>query len=260
MFFISKIFTAIFLPPGIFIISLFIASFLAKKFKKTLLLTAFVFLILSTKYFGNFLLSPLEDPYNKPFYPQKGIDAVVVLAGGSVYSASNLPLSASSLKRFIYGLMIAKKYNLPVIYTGLNAFKKGKEDFAIKESVKELNEYLKLNIKITDKLSKDFSLICEKRSVDTYQNALFTKEIFEKAKIPNPKIYLVTSGYHMKRAEIIFKNIGFKVFPRATDFLKSKVSHYTAFLPSMGGFRVSYAAIHEYFGIAKAIILRGMKF
>ncbi len=260
MFFISKIFTSFLLPPGIFVISLFIASFLAKRFKKTLFFIALIFLLISTKHIGNYLLMPLEEPYNKAFQAKKGVDAVVVLAGGSIYKPPNIPLGGSSFKRLMYGLMIAKKENLPLIYTGLNAFKRGEEDFAIKETIKELNKYLNLNIEMSKTLQKKFCVISEKRSVDTYHNALFTKEIFNKAGIKKPKIYLVTSAYHMRRASIIFKNMGFEAIPEATDFLASKVSHYTAFIPSMGGFQSSFTAIHEYFGILKALILRGMKF
>ncbi|NPA81847.1 MAG: YdcF family protein [Epsilonproteobacteria bacterium] len=259
MFLISKLFTSFFLPPGIFILALFIASFYAKRFRKTLFAISFIFLLISIKYVANILLSPLESPYNKPFQPQKGVQAVVVLAGGSVYKAANLPLAGSSFKRFVYGLMIAKRENLPLIYTGINAFKRGEEDFAIKQTVQELNEYLHLNIPVSSTLKNEFCVIFEKRSVDTYRNALFTKKLFEENGIKNPKIYLVTSAYHMKRSEIIFKNTGFEVTPEATDFLISKVSHYTAFLPNMGGFQLSFVAIHEYFGILKAILLRGME-
>jgi len=40
MYVISKLFNYIMLPPGIFIIILFLASFYAKKFKKLFLLSA----------------------------------------------------------------------------------------------------------------------------------------------------------------------------------------------------------------------------
>ena len=78
------------------------------------------------------LLSPLENPYNKPLSFCKDVDGVVVLGGGKTKGANNLPLSADAFKRAIYGLMIAKKEKLPLIFTGGGLDKRYSESQALK--------------------------------------------------------------------------------------------------------------------------------
>ena len=189
------------------------------------------------------LLSPLENPYNKPLSFCKDVDGVVVLGGGKTKGANNLPLLADAFKRAIYGLMIAKKEKLPLVFTGGGLSKRYSESQAFIETMDELSS--SFGIKLDKK-----KIFLESKSLNTYQNAKYTRKIFEKMGIKKPIVYLVTSAYHMKRAIIIFKKFDFKVIPAATDF---KIDHrkynFYDFLPQMGAFRKSYIALHEYFGI-----------
>ncbi len=50
-------------------------------------------------------------------------------------------------------------------------------------------------------------LIIEKESRDTIGNAVYSKKIFLKKKLPQKKIVLITSDYHIKRALMIFTHI-----------------------------------------------------
>ncbi|HLC47302.1 MAG TPA: YdcF family protein [Candidatus Nanoarchaeia archaeon] len=50
-------------------------------------------------------------------------------------------------------------------------------------------------------------LILEEDSRDTVGNAVFSKKIFLKNKLPQKKIVLITSDYHMKRALMIFTHV-----------------------------------------------------
>ncbi len=254
IFYISKIFTSFLLPPGIFIAALFLSAFYAKKYKKLFLGFAIVFLIFSIRAFSNLLLSPLEEPYTKPFVKNKNAKAVVVLAGGSLIDSPNLPLYPGSLKRLIYGIMIAKKENLPLIYTGADTLKKEKQEKAIRQTIKELQKSLNLSLPIKNKIENRFCIVIEKYSLNTYQNALFTKKLFEKNGFKNPSIYLVTSAYHMKRSELLFKRMGFLVTPEATDFQLNKDINYAYFLPTFNALTTSFLALHEYFGIIKELI------
>ncbi len=56
----------------------------------------------------------------------------------------------------------------------------------------------------------------EGASLNTYQNAIFTKEILDRRGIT--RIILVTSAYHMPRSKRIFEKLGLTVVPAATDF------------------------------------------
>ena len=256
IYIISKLFTYIFLPPGKFIVAFFIASFFVKRLKLLFLSISVLFYLLSIEPVANLLLEPLEEPYNKPveFFDA---DAVVVLDGGSMLGSANLPLSTESFKRAMFGIMLAHKNNLPLIYTGVSA---ANHSNAFLDVVKELQDYFGLNISVTDRLTKDFSIVLEKKSVDTYQNAAFTKKLFEKQNILHPKIYLVTSAYHMKRSLKLYRHFGFDAYPAATDFkiAKKKTGYFVfSFFPNIGDLNRSYVALHEYFGLL-SLIIRGL--
>lgn len=57
----------------------------------------------------------------------------------------------------------------------------------------------------------------ETKSVNTEENALYSRELIESKDLPE-KIYLVTSALHMPRAVKIFREAGFEVYPQPTDF------------------------------------------
>jgi uncharacterized SAM-binding protein YcdF (DUF218 family) len=258
MYIISKLFTYLVLPPGIFIIIFLIASFYTKKFRIFFVFIALSFYALSNSYVSDWLLKPLESPFNKVFVKYNA-DAVIVLAGGSMVGSPNIPLATDAYKRAMYGLMIAKSNNLPLLFSGAGSYKAYTEADAFKNSMKELEINLGIHVNFQEKLHvKEFSLHVEDKSLDTYQNAKFSKDSFVKLGIKNPVIYLVTSAYHMKRSMLLYKYFGFKVIPAATDFkISIKPKTVWSYLPSMGALNNSYTALHEYAGIF-SLVLRGI--
>jgi uncharacterized SAM-binding protein YcdF (DUF218 family) len=242
MYVISKLFTYICLPPGIFIIILFLAAFFAKRAKFIFLLSAVLLWAISTKFIANLLLYPLEHiTYKDNIKP----NAVVVLGGGT---NSNDPLKAypDAFKREIYGLILAKKNNLPFIFTG-GGISKTKEAINVKKDIELITKTCNCNIKT----------YFEDRSLDTYENAKFTAKLFDKLHV-NKNIYLVTNAYHMKRAIILFKYFGFKIIPKPVGFYYNPQYTIWSIFPNMGSLYCSYKAIHEYFGIL-SLYLRGIK-
>lgn len=63
------------------------------------------------------------------------------------------------------------------------------------------------------------AILLESRALNTYENAVYTKEILARNKIK--KILLVTSAAHMPRSLAIFKKQGIDAIPAPTDFLIS---------------------------------------
>jgi len=235
MYILSKLFTYLFLPPGIFIVALFIASFYVRRFKWLFLSFSVVFYLLSIKPVANFLLTPLESIDNN----NTKADAVVVLAGGSNYSGV-IKAYPGAFKRKFYSFYLAKEKNLPLIFSGGGKRKHSEADNA------------KSDFKLLQKLSNSkLPIYYEDKSLNTKQNAIFTASLFSKLKLPKI-IYLVTSAYHMKRAIIYFKKAGFSVTPKAVDFKVEKEYNFYDYLPNMSNFKNSYLAIHEYIGIIVA--------
>ena len=239
MFIVSKLFTYLCLPPGIFVIILFLAAIYAKKAKIIFFSAAVLLWAISTKFIANALLYPLE--HN--FQTDKIIPNAVVVLGGGTNSYDTLKAYPDAFKREVYGLLIAKENNLPFIFTG-GGIKKTKAAENVKKDI-EL---------ITKTCGCKINTYYENKSLDTYENAKFTAALFKKLNFPK-KIYLVTSAYHMKRSIKLFKNFGFKIIPKPVGFFYNPAYTVWDIFPNAGSFFHSYKAIHEYFGLIKAILL-----
>ena len=100
------------------------------------------------------------------------------------------------------------------------------------------------------------AIVLEPKSLNTYQNAAYTKEILQKKGIN--KILLVTSAMHMPRSLAIFKKQGINAIPAPTDFLVSKQelsdpnysieSQLLSLIPETGNLDRTTQAIKEYIG------------
>lgn len=255
---LSKLFTYLVLPPGIFIFLLLIASFLTRKFRIFFLTCSVIFYGLSNTYCADILLKPLEKPYNVPLHVSS-VDAVVILGGGSLQGVANLPLSNEANKRALWGMLIAKKYNLPLLFSGAGTNKIYSESDAFKETIETLNTSFSLGIsQSTSLLEKKFSLRVENKSLDTYENAKLSKRLFEEEGIAHPTVYLVTSAYHMKRSIVLYEHFGFHVIPAATAFkISTQAKDIWDYLPNMGALEKSFIALHEYMGLV-SLKLRGI--
>ncbi|WP_456470693.1 YdcF family protein [Caminibacter sp.] len=241
MFIVSKLFTYLCLPPGIFVIILFLAGFYAKKAKIIFFSAAVLLWAISTKFVSNLLLYPLE--HN--FKADNITPSSVVVLGGGTNSNDVLKANPDAFKREVYGLLIAKENNLPFVFTG-GGIKKIKEAENIKKDIELITKTCDCKIKT----------YYEGKSLDTYENAKFTAALFKKLTIPK-KIYLVTSAYHMKRSVKLFKNFGFKIIPKPVGFFYNPAYTVWDIFPNAGSFFRSYKAIHEYFGLL-SLKLRGL--
>ena len=233
LFILSKIINAFLLPPGIFILLLFYLGY-KTKYKKSLSILAVFMWIISTKPISNLLLYPLEN-----IKTRKAKAPYVVVLGEGLVNKDIFKSSPHQFKRLVYGMCIASRKNIPLIFSGGT-----KESKAVKHDINYIENSFHFKIKT----------YYENKSKDTKQNAYFTAKLFKKYHFEK-KIYLVTSAFHMKRATIDFEKQGFKVIPRPTDYLNNYNYTWYNFLPSMNALYNSYWAFHEYLGILKAKFL-----
>lgn len=253
MFILSKLFTALVLPPGIFILALLGATIWAKRFRFFFFLCAVAFYGLSTPFISSKLLTPLESPYRAFNAPLQPLDGIIALGGG-VIQGQSLPLTSDALKRALAGVMLAKTYEVPLVYTG-GGEKSLSEAQGFARSLEAIFSPFDLRLEPLDTL-EGFGIVLEEQSRDTYENAQFTYPLFHKER---PYVILVTSAYHMRRATLLFEHAGFVVLPYATDF-KLEIpyeSSWRDYFPSFGSFARSYVALHEYAGIL-SLIPRGV--
>ena len=85
-------------------------------------------------------------------------------------------------------------------------------------------------------------------SLNTEQNARFSTDIL--ARVQVRKIILVTHAMHMRRAQAMFADQGFEVFPAPTDFSAWPELRWRDLLPSSEGRKLAKSALHEVFGLA----------
>jgi uncharacterized SAM-binding protein YcdF (DUF218 family) len=213
-FLLSKIF-GFFIQPLNFAILLLFAGLVATVFGRRRLAVgssaaALAVLALSAwTSLGALMLTPLEERYPKPVLPQK-VDGVVVLGGG-FEGAINLARGGYELNsggdRYVEAAILARRFPAAkiVISGGAGAL--------VLEGESDAGTAPRLLIALG--VAPD-RLVLETRSRNTYENAVFTREMV------TPKLgetwLLVTSAFHMPRAKALFDKAGFATVPWPVDY------------------------------------------
>jgi len=216
-FYLSKFFWAVAQPLNLAII-LLLAALLAgfigwRRLSATGATMAFLVLAISAwTSAGALMLNPLEERFQRP-QPPAAIDGIVVLGGG-FEGAINLARGGYELNkagdRFVEAAVLARRYPDAkiVISGGLGSLLlDGEEDATTAARL------------LTALGVAPERLVLEGKSRDTYENALFTKELVTPG--PDEKWLLVTSAFHMPRSMALFEKAGFSVIPWPVDYRTS---------------------------------------
>lgn len=242
IFIVKKLVTHCLLPPGIFIMLLLLAFiFLKRRLKFLALLFALLIYILSIGPTKDLLLIPLENSFTIPSLEEvKTGDAYVVLGGGVYDNAPDVDgkgtLSGDALARVLTAYKLYRISKKPVILSGGRIFDRVAEAEVAKRTL--------LSLGVSEK-----DIITESKSMDTYENAQFVKELSDKHKIS--RIILITSAYHMKRSHLLFSKHFREIIPYPAGYLTSRVGYdVLSFLPSAAALADLSLAMKEYMGIA----------
>lgn len=216
-FYLSKIFW-FFAQPLNFAILLLAAGLAAslvghRRLFRAATLTSLLVLVLSAwTSLGSLMLNPLEERFPRPPVPER-VDGIVVLGGG-FEGAINLARGGYELNsggdRFVETAILARRYPQArvVVSGGTGALMLEGEGDA--DTAPRLLEALGVARE---------RLILENRSRNTYENALFSKELV------TPKAgetwLLVTSAFHMPRSMALFSKAGFPVVAWPVDYRTS---------------------------------------
>lgn len=217
------------------------------------MLLAALLWVLSTNFFASLLLLPLESPFTQN--KEQHYDYYIVLAGGVNDKSPVFYLGDGAFKRAVYGLIHAKKDNVPLVYSGA-----GPENLTESEGfvsdMRKIADGFGTNITVEPNLTQQgFYVVLEDKSMDTYENAKFTAAIFKDVDLKNSKIALITSAYHMHRSLMLFRHFGFDPEPMACDFKAVGLKmHFKDFMPNMGAFYNTFIALKEYMGILSLYI------
>lgn len=240
--FIKKLITPFLLPPGIFILLLFLAAlffFIRKRFRPAfvslfLCLVIWIFSIVPT---ADFLARGLESGYSIPDKPRA--DVIVLLGGGVIEDVQDISGTGAPLlelnTRIIAAVRLHRMLGTPIIISGGKVFNNHPETVVVKRFLTDLGVAP----------SKIYS---ESESNDTLENALNTKIVLDKYGFKKPLI--LTTAMHMRRAELSFRLAGINAKPYPVGFktFENRKYRWHSFLPDAGNMHNISKAIHEYIG------------
>lgn len=239
---IKNIIKPFLLPPGIFIG--LIVSYGSWCLVKKKYLRGFIFLFLGIAAWGlstlpvsDALLGPLEKGLT---IPQDPVGDVIIVLDAGTNSERPDPLgkggpSQTTLNRIVVGARLSKQLNIPIIFSGMG----NRLDAASTSEI--VVRY------IMDQGVGRSLIFIENKSKNTFENAVFSAVICRSKGFQRP--ILVTSGYHMKRAVMYFKDEKMNVlpFPSQLGTWSGKKYTWISFLPK--DFQRSSLALHEYIGL-----------
>lgn len=202
------------------------------------MLTAFSLvglLLLSLPLTAAWLMGRLEAPPLADARAVGDAQAVVILGGGVAHSAPEWggdTANLFTLQRVRYGAWLARRTQLPVLVTGA-APKDG-----------HLGEAALMR----DLLVREFGVPVrwfDEQARTTAGNAREAAALLQAAQVQ--RVVLVTSAFHMPRAQRVFQRAGLQVVAAPTGYLGhgSEPFEWADLVPSGDALRVSYLALRE---------------
>lgn len=220
MFFLVSKLLIWFEQPLFFISLLFIASLLWKKQARKLFFTGFAMLF----FFSNgFICNALMRLWEIPATPVSNIktqyDYCIIMGGFTdlAQRPADRVYLTQAVDRMMHPLMLYRMGKVrKLLATGGNTFRDEEVTGSEAESVAKVLGYCNV---------PDSVILIEPKALNTRENANFTKTIIDtdwKGK-GKPRILLVTSGFHMRRALACFNKAGLEVTGFSTDLRSKRV-------------------------------------
>jgi uncharacterized SAM-binding protein YcdF (DUF218 family) len=238
MIYLHKILPTFVLPIMLVIIVILIG--LIKNNKKLIYMAIGTLYILSTPIFSNNFFTLVEgSEYRKPMSAIDSADAIVVLSGLLKINevGDSTYIEWGDPDRFWGGIALFKASKAQkIVFTG------GK---MLWDKVKKTEGDVLKEYAISNGISSE-KIFVTKDVENTADEAKATKELIG----PSKRIILVTSAYHMYRAQRLFKKQGFEVIPYNMDYKAAWNAKLTFMylLPSAGNLELTETAIRELLG------------
>ena len=238
MIFLHKILPLFVMPIMVFILIILFSTF--NGFKKLTYYSLFLFYVLSTPIFSNFIMKQVEGEYEfGKFENQNKADAIVVLSGIMRINEfeNEYKIEWGDTDRFFKGIELYNfnKSNIIVFTGGKSPFNKTK-----KSEGDILKEYaIRFGVKEED-------ILITKEVLNTSDESYAVTDLIGNKKT----IILVTSAFHMSRAKSLFEKQGHIVIPYKVDFkTPPKLRwNFIDLIASSGGLRKTEIALREVLG------------
>lgn len=189
---------------------------------------------------GTWLLQVLEYRFPQPTLPSH-VDGIIVLGGeidAKVSLAHDQPVIGEGAARLLGFAELARRYpDAKLVFTG------GSGELLDQKHTEAAAMPLALQAVGLDPKR----VIFESRSRNTYENALFTKELVKPQ--PGETWVMITSAFHVPRAVGCFREVGFPVIPYPVDY-RTQLSPWDDFSVSYDrGYGSLGAPFKEYVGL-----------
>jgi len=240
---LEKIIASFVMPPGLFILLLFILTvYLIIKGKSGIIkiisvIFLLIMIVLSSGIGTKIFVIPLED-YADSISVEPLTPHPVAVPGGGIYykEGEGAYPGLYSLQRIIKAYKIHNLHGTEIIYSGGVAL--GYSETSEAEIAAELLENLGMEME---------KFIEEGRAKTTFENAEYIKKWMDKNKYN--KTYLVTSAVHMARSAAVFKSQNIDFLPVHSGYIFSHRLRYLEYLPSRGALTANLNALHEWVGL-----------
>jgi len=217
MYFIfSKILFCLISPLSWIFILLFVSLITKNKKRKQ---RSFIAALILLFIFSNaFLFNQFAKRWDIPAYTVKKTDnysCAIILGGFAGENKDGDGHFNPNADRFIQGVMLYKtgKVSHILITGGNGSLNAGK----FREGTWAKTQLLALNI-------PDSAILIESNSRNTIENARFSNVILKQSHLVGPYL-LVTSAFHMRRAQMIFKKERINIIPYSCGFLTNEYKY-----------------------------------
>lgn len=213
-YFFSKLLDFLLLPSFWVFILVFIAFIRKKKRKRNIGLALLIYFVFGNSALFNFAIQTLEyPPFEDQLYPSK-FETAILLGGYGWYGSNQDDLELNeAADRLNEALRLYRKGKVDKIMVLSGAAPKLFPD----KKEGELTERYLMDLGIPQD-----DLIVETESKNTHENAVMAKELIQTKGLKGPFL-LVTSAFHMRRAQACFDAKGILSIPFPTDYRHQKV-------------------------------------
>ena len=173
----------------------------------SILLGIVILWVSATNVFSGFVLNSLEQDYPPvPIERLPNVDAIAVLGGytDAAGSGSDVIELGDAIDRLFHGMRLYRAGKAPLVMLIGGAARGNQPESQVMAAM-----FSEFGIPRSVMLLED-------KSRNTRQNGLNAVAIMQQNNIE--KILLVTSAFHMRRAQSVFEKLGIKVVPAATDY------------------------------------------
>ncbi len=244
MFLFKKIVTPFLLPPGVFVLLLVAAAIWTWRRKergggRTFLAVALLLWLSSMGATAQWMMGRLEADLAIPEAPRA--DVIIMLGGGAYDQVPDLSGRGTpgpgTMERMVTAARLQRRLGIPIIVSGGKVYRTS-------ASIATVTRRFLIDLGIPAD-----QILMEDQSRDTYENALFSKQICDRSGFRRP--LLVTSGFHLKRALYCFEAVGLAVtpFPCALTTWPGQPKAWRHFLPDAQAMAASVAALREGLGL-----------